>query len=281
MFKRFTGKFSEYTMSDSRFIGDIITEADSYNLEQYLLNDILKLLDKIILNRLSSDLLFQKNYWSWGFITTYYSNFYMAQLLNRIVGSFYMYKNESFNKYITYDKNLSLYNVPQNKNNEPSHLREFKRLKDNFSYTKTWNDIELKKLLDIINLESKDLLFKYTIDNEIQESKIRNEINYRLKNYKEIEYSSKKNLQYSKIYKKIINGEFCNLKDERNFNIVQINQKRFLLLSILIKEIIAVNSAFKIKLNRLNESLEQKYETEFHNVNQNIKTSIQGLLNEI
>jgi len=281
MFKKFTDKFSEYTMSDSRFIGDIITEADSYELEQYLLNDILKLLEKVILNRLSADLLFQNNYWSWGYVTIYYSNFYIAQILNRIVGNFFIFKEKNFNKYITYNKDLLLYNIPQNNNNEASHLREFKKLKNNFSYIKTWNDTKLNELLDIINVENKDFLFKYTIDNEIQESKIRNEINYKLRNYKEIEYNQKKNIQYYKMYEKIISNEFCILKDERNFNLVQINQKRFLFLSILIKEIIVINPAFKIKLDRLNKSLEQKYQTEFHNVNSNIKVSIQGLLNEL
>ena len=62
MFEKFTDKFSEYTMSDSRFINDIVIEADDYSLDAYLLNDIVKLLDKVILNKLSSDLLFQKNY---------------------------------------------------------------------------------------------------------------------------------------------------------------------------------------------------------------------------
>ena len=278
MFERFTDKFSEYTMSDSRFINDIITEADDYLLDAYLLNDIVKLLDKVILNKLSSDLLFQKNYWSWGFVTTYYSNFYMTQILNRIVGNFFMYKTNNFNKNIKYNKESLLYNVPESNNGETSHLREFKKLKSNFSYIKTWNDTELQNLLDIIQVKNKDLLFKYTIDNEIKESEIRNKINYRLHHYKEIEFNQKAILFNQKVYNLITTNKQCRCNNYPSFELLQINQKRFLFLSILIKEIIQVNPAFKLKLKRLNRYLELKYNNEFHNVNIHIKNSIKGLL---
>lgn len=278
MFERFTDKFSEYTMSDNRFINDIIIEVGDYSLNAYLLNDIIKLLDKVILNKLSSDLLFQKGYWSWGFVTIYYSNFYMVQVLNRITGNFFMYKRDKFNKNISYDQDTNLYNVPSQNNGETSHLREFKKLKNNFSYIKMWDDAKLQYLLDLAKVKDKDLLFKYTIDNEIKESEIRNEINYRLKHYQEIEYNSRKNIAYTKIYNKITHDNFCLLKDKQAFNLVQVNQKRFLFLSIFIREIIKINPAFKLKLKRLNEHLEMKYNNEFHDVNIHIKNSIQGLL---
>jgi len=261
MFEKFTDKFSEYTMSDDRFI-----------------NDILKLLDKIILNKLSSDLLFQKNYWSWGFVTIYYSNFYMAQILNRIVGDFFMYKTSNFNKNIKYNNANLLYNIPETNNGETSHLREFKKLKNNFSYIKTWDNIKLQTLLDIINVKNKDTLFKYTIDNDIKESEIRNEINYRLHHYKEIELEQKAVLFNQKVYTLIITDKACRCINYPSFELLQINQKRFLFLSIFIKEIIKINPAFKLKLKRLNEHLEMKYNNEFHDVNIHIKNSIQGLL---
>lgn len=278
MFEKFTDKFSEYTMSDSRFINDIVIEANDYSLDAYLLNDIVKLLDKVILNKLSSDLLFQKNYWSWGFVTIYYSNFYMTQILNRIVGNFYIYKAKNFNKYLTYDKNSCLYNVPEDNNGETSHLREFKKLKSNFSYIKTWDNTKLKNLLDIVQVKNKDLLFKYTIDNEIKESEIRNEINYRLHHYKEIELEQKVRLFNKKVYNLITTNKQCRCSNYPSFELLQINQKRFLFLSILIKEIIQVNPALKLKLKRLNKYLELKYNNEFHNVNIHIKDSIKGLL---
>jgi len=275
---KFTDKFQDYTLSNNRFINDVISEEGEEDLEECLLNDILKLLDKVILNRLSADLLFQKNSWSWGFVTIYYSNFYMTQLLNRIAGDFFMYKSKNFNKNIKYNKINKLYTVPANNNGETSHLREFKKLKNNFSYIKTWNDVKIKPLLNCINIQDKDLFFKYTIDNDIKESEIRNEINYRLRFYKDIEYSQRKTIFYYSIYKKIINDNFCNLKEKRAFNLVQINQKRFLFLEIFIKEIINNNPAFKIKLQRLNDHLETKYNNEFHSVNIEIINSVRRLL---
>ena len=274
---KFTEKFEDYTLSSDSFVNDYITEVDSYDLSPYLLNDILKLLEKSILNKLSADLLFQKNYWSWGFVTIYYSNFYMVQVLNRIAGNFFMFKSKNFNKNITYDKLNNLYAVPPQNNGETSHLREFKKLKDNFAYIKTWDDDKLQELLQIINVENKDILFKYTIDNDIKESEIRNEINYRLKEYQEIEYNNRKNILYRKIYNKIINNNFCLFKDDRAFNLIQINQKRFLFLSIFIKEIKEINPSFKIKLTRMGQKLEEKYDNEFHSVNLDIKESIKGL----
>lgn len=279
MFKKFTDKFDEYTMSDDRFINDIIIDVDNYDFRAYLLNDILKLLDKVILNKLSADLLFQKNYWSWGFITIYYSNFYMTQILNRINGNFYIFKNNSFNKNIKYDKNIKMYNVPAANNGETTHIREFKRLKDNFSYIKRdWNDEKIAKILEIVKVKNKDLLFKYTIDNDIKESEIRNAINYKLNHYQEIELEQKEILFNQKVYDLIITDRQCRCDNYSSFELVQINQKRFLFLSILINEIVDVNPAFKIKLNRLNENLNLKYNTEFHNVNLHLKNSIKELL---
>jgi len=275
---KFTDKFQDYTLSNDALISDIIEEIGEENLEPYLLNDILKLLDKVILNKLSADLLFQKKYWSWGFVTIYYSNFYMTQLLNRIAGDFFMYKNNSFNKNIKYNKDNKLYTIPMTNNGETSHLREFKKLKNNFSYIKTWNDNKIRPLLDIINIENKNLLFKYTIDNDIKESEIRNEINYRLKSYKEIEYNQRKNNFHYNIYKKIINNNFCKLKEQRAFNLIQINHKRFLFLQIFIKEIVNNNSAFKIKVQKLDNKLEDKYANEFSDVNIEVKNSVKRLL---
>jgi len=278
MFERFTDKFSEYTMSDNRFINEIISEADDYSLNAYLLNDIIKLLDKVILNKLSSDILFQKNYWSWGFVTIYYSNFYMTQILNRIAGDFFIYKANNFNKNIKYNSANSLYTIPENNNGEASHLREFKKLKNNFSYIKTWNNAKLQNLLNIVEVKNKDILFKYTIDNEIQESEIRNEINYRLHHYKEIELGQKAILFNQKVYNLIITNRACRCINYPPFELLQINQKRFLFLSVFVREMINNNPAFKLKLKRLNENLELKYNNEFHNVNIDIQNSIKGLL---
>ena len=278
MFEKFTDKFADYTMSHTNYINEIITDEDNYNLDKYLLNDILKLLEKSILNKLSSDLLFQKNYWSWGFVTIYYSNFYMAQALNKISGNFYMYKNNRFNKLITYDRDTGLYCVPTENNGETAHIREFKRLKDNFSYIKTWKDEKINELLSHFSISNKDILFKYTIDNEIKESEIRNEINYRLKNYNEIILDSKKQDCRKKIYNLLLTTYRCNCNKFKNFELVKINHYRMIFLSILIQEIKNHNPAFKTKIVRLKEKLNIKYNQEFHDVNENVIKNIERLL---
>ena len=55
-------------------------------------------------------------------------------------------------------------------------------------------------------------------------------------------------------------------------------EKRILFLSILLHEIKAINPAFKIKIQRLEQNINQKYNTVFHDVNQNTKALIGELL---
>ena len=93
-----TSKFQNYTYNDTKIVSEYLTtlknsnQLDTNNLQiqEYLLPEILVLLKKAVLNRFSTDLLFQKNYWSWGFVTLYYSNFYLAQALNRLKGNFFL-----------------------------------------------------------------------------------------------------------------------------------------------------------------------------------------------
>ncbi|NES80102.1 MAG: hypothetical protein F6K10_00470 [Moorea sp. SIO2B7] len=46
------------------------------NVNNYILTDIEKLLDKSILNICATDDLIIKGYFSWGFVTSYYANFF-------------------------------------------------------------------------------------------------------------------------------------------------------------------------------------------------------------
>ena len=51
--------------------GFIITDANNY-----ILTDIEKLLSKAILNICATDYLIKKGYFSWGFVTSYYANYF-------------------------------------------------------------------------------------------------------------------------------------------------------------------------------------------------------------
>ena len=280
MFEFYTNKFKDFTLSSDKTVNEIILEEHLtgnviFPLERVLLNDIAILLEKAILNKLSSDIQFQKNYWTWGFVTVYYSNFYLAQILNRLSDKFYIYINDGLNKEVVYKNNY--YEFGQN-NRDNTHQREFKLLKSNYSTIKTYGDIRLKLIFDILQITEKDKIFKYTIDNEIKESEIRNRINYQLKHYKEINLESKNLTIYKKWYDDIIVKNKVSSHYPDYFQLLIINEKRFLFLSILLNEIKAINPAFKIKIQRLEQNINQKYNTVFHDVNQNTKALIGELL---
>ena len=181
-------------------------------------------MEKAILNKLSSDIQFQKNYWTWGFVTVYYSNFYLAQLLNRLSNKFYIYINESLNKEVIY--NNGIYEFGQN-NRDNTHQREFKLLKSNYSTIKTYGDLRLKPIFDIFQITEKNEIFKYTIDNEIKESEIRNRINYQLKHYKEIHLTNEEFENYKQLFQEIISNTISNEYPDY-FQLLIINEKRFL-----------------------------------------------------
>ena len=280
MFEFYTNKFKDFTLSSDKTVNEIILEEFNngnsiFPLEKVLLNDILILLEKSILNKLSSDIQFQKNYWTWGFVTVYYSNFYLAQILNRLSDKFYIYINDGLNKEVVYKNNY--YEFGQN-NRDNTHQREFKLLKSNYSTIKTYGDIRLKLIFDILQITEKDKIFKYTIDNEIKESEIRNRINYQLKHYKEINLESKNLTIYKKWYDDIIVKNKVSSHYPDYFQLLIINEKRFLFLAMLLNEIKAINPAFKIKIERLSEKINEKYDSTFHDVNLNTRVLIGELL---
>lgn len=276
MFEFYTNKFKDFTVSNDKTVNEIILEEHQngniiFSLERVLLNDIVILLEKSILNKLSSDIQFQKNYWTWGFVTVYYSNFYLAQILNRISDKFYIYINDNLNKEAIYKNNS--YEFGQN-NGDNTHQREFKLLKANYSKIKLYGDKKLKSILDFFNTTNKDMIFKYTIDNEVKESEIRNRINYQLRHYKEINLERKNLDRYKRWYDDIIISNKVNSHYPDYFQLLIINEKRFLFLAMLLNEIKAINPAFKIKIERLSEKINEKYDSTFHEVNSNTKALI-------
>ena len=280
MFEFYTNKFKDFTVSSDKTVNEIILEEHLtgnviFPLERVLLNDIAILLEKAILNKLSSDIQFQKNYWTWGFVTVYYSNFYLAQILNRLSNKFYIYVDDSLNKEVIY--NNDIYEFGQN-NGDNTHQREFKLLKANYSKIKTYGNTRLQPIFDIYQTTEKDKIFKYTIDNEIKESEIRNRINYQLKHYKEINLEHKNLDRYKRWYDDIIISNKVNSHYPDYFQLLIINEKRFLFLSILLNEIKAINPAFKIKIERLSEKINEKYDSTFHDVNLNTRVLIGELL---
>ncbi len=282
MFEFYTDKFKNFTCSSDKTVNEVIVEFVSseqsiFTLDDYLLSDVVRLLEKSILNKLSSDLQFKNNYWSWGFVTVYYSNFYLAQILNRLSNKFYIFANKNINKEISYDTTSGAYYFGQN-NGDNTHQREFKLLKSNYSKLKTFTDSQLLPILITTKLQTKDEVWKYTFDNIIKESEIRNIINYQLKHYREIELKNKTIDSYKKFYENILTNTRYSSHYPDYFQLLMINEKRFLFLSMLIQEIKTNNPGFEIKINKLKENIENKYTTIFHDVNPETKKLIGDLL---
>lgn len=282
MFENLIDKFENFTVSSDKTVNQHVIEyrdgqRSALDLNLVLLNDCLILLEKAILNKLSSDLLFKQNYWTWGFVTVYYSNFYLAQILNRLSNRFYVYARKDINIEITFDVSCDIYVIGQN-NGDNTHQREFKLLKANYSRYKTERNDKISQILSAVHLKNKDTMFKYTIDNEIKESEIRNQINYQLKHYKEIHIEDKTILTYRKWYEKILNNQKFSSTYPNYFQLLMINEKRFLFLAVLLKEIKAKNSGFSIKLDGMHNKIKAKYSTVFHDVDTRTKNLIEDLL---
>ena len=91
-------EFQNYSYNDSTSISEYLNNLNISNsldterleIREFLLHEILILLNKSILNRFSTDVLFQNNYWSWGIVSLYYSNYFLSQALNRLKGNFFV-----------------------------------------------------------------------------------------------------------------------------------------------------------------------------------------------
>ncbi len=283
IFNNIISKFQDYTLSQNETVHEYITqnpEIKEVNLNSYLLNDIIKLTEKIIFNKLDSDLLFQKGSWNWGWITLYYSNFYIAQAINRLKGDFFLYVRKDFNRNIIFNKTNYLYDFSR-KNGDNSHKREFKKLKENFSYIKRdFNDNEnLHQLLTITNSDNKEMFFKYVIDNDIKESEIRNKINYQLKHYKNFILKETEKVKYKEKYLEILESDYelLDIKDNSVFSLLIINHKRICFLSILLSELENVNPSFKLKKERLLKFIDDKINNDYVYINDNIKNLIKRI----
>ena len=106
--------------------GFTITEANNY-----ILTDIEKLLSKAILNICATDYLIKRGYFSWGFVTSYYANFFLIQGLNRTQLSFITFTDRAIDCLCQnyQETTMSIKSIDKSKD---QHRREFNRFFDNF-----------------------------------------------------------------------------------------------------------------------------------------------------
>lgn len=106
--------------------GFIISGANNY-----ILTDIEKLLSKAILNICASDNLIKKGFFSWGFITSYYANFFLVQGLNRTQLNFTTWVESSIDC-LSQNYQKQTLQIKAIAKSADQHQREFKRFFENF-----------------------------------------------------------------------------------------------------------------------------------------------------
>jgi hypothetical protein len=163
---------------------------DSYN---YILGDVEKLLDKTLINICASNLLLAKGYFNWGYVTSYYANFFITQGLNRLMLNFTTFNKSTI---ICSSKNYSQKSLTLKKNNKSnnSHESQFQMYYENFKHFQSlksidryWNiGIRAFKLKDeahlrnIINYQiEKNIYYELDIDLVLFNNIIYDNINYK------------------------------------------------------------------------------------------------------
>lgn len=246
-------KFQNYTFNQDKHISSYLTELknagtlDENNLliEEYLLPEILILTKKSILNRMSADLLFINNYWSWGFVSLYYSNFFSAQALNRLKGNFYTRVSNSMKK-IEYADNV--YRLLSASGGD-THKQEFIKLRENYLFLMTNNK------------------YKSSIPDDYQnrpfynESKVRNDVNYGLEHYNEFEKQITSGFTTNEFLEKYNNNDF----EREEFKLLEKNLSRLKLLIDILNKIKDTNTTFELP-----------YETFINNFKVNSKYKFQN-----
>ncbi|MDB9447589.1 hypothetical protein [Anabaena sp. CS-542/02] len=137
------------------------------DVNNYILTDIEKLLSKAVLNICSSDNLIKQGYFSWGFVTSYYANFFLVQGLNRTQLSFTTWVSRSVNCHGKDYLKKNIY-IKAIANSTDEHQRQFQRFFENFKHFRSRSGIDRFWNIGIQPFE---------LGNE---SEIRNKINYEI-----------------------------------------------------------------------------------------------------
>ncbi len=152
----------KYNSPDDYAKGFIITNANNY-----ILTDIEKLLSKAVLNICSTDSLLRQGYFSWGFVTAYYANFFLIQGLNRTQLNFTTWVHSSVDcQGQNYQKGtIQIQSIAKSTD---EHKRQFRRFFENFKHFRNRKAIDRYWNIGIQPFDLGD------------EPEIRNQINYEI-----------------------------------------------------------------------------------------------------
>ena len=239
-------KFQNYTYNDSKTLKEYLIDLqnsgnlDTNNLQiqEYLLPDILTIFKKAILSRYATDLLFQYNYWSWGFISLYYSNFFLAQSLNRLKGDFFIRLNNGMkNIQLDSDNQYKLLNT----NSSDTHKKEFEKLRENYLFLIPNRNYKLVVPDDYSNRPF------------FNESKVRNDINYTLDYFKELDNKFTQQIDLN-----LCKNNYIDNITLSEFKLLEINNKRLEFIFDLLNLVKEQNSNFEIKFNNFTKLLKKQ-----------------------
>lgn len=194
--RSFKQYFQDLYLSEEELTeGKIIKGA--YN---FILADVEKLITKIISNILSSYLLNKEGMLSWGYVTSYYANYFSFQALNRLHLNFLSYVDSlylcSFSNYI--NNELLIKKSDSNK----THLREYQL------YAEKRNKMSMEKSPDRLwSIANSKFIFG-------DEVNLRNEINYSITANNFAEFMMPKT-EFLKIKNQILNSPLS-IKIDRN-----------------------------------------------------------------
>ncbi|MHC5310939.1 hypothetical protein ACYSNM_12915 [Myroides sp. LJL116] len=140
------------------------------DISNFILNDVKILLKKSITNILAADSILLTGSSSWGFVTTYYSNFFSIQALNRLSLNFNLHLKHYYDiKILNYTKGE--FHLKRNDGSTGSHQQQFDKFYNNYMVYRNKRSINRSWNLGIYR-------FKEGI-----ETMLRNEINYSISNY--------------------------------------------------------------------------------------------------
>jgi uncharacterized protein (UPF0332 family) len=148
-------------------LNDGITITDSNN---YILRDIEILLDKAIINLGAADLLLKKGYFHWGFVTSYYSNFFSVQALNRLQINFNTWTEKGIECKVTSYLKKEI-EVKTANSSKGSHNSQFHKFYENYLIFRNTRSIDRYWTLAIREFRLR------------AEALLRDEINYSIENY--------------------------------------------------------------------------------------------------
>jgi hypothetical protein len=136
----------------------------------YILRDVNYLVNKSILNICACDLLIKKGYFHWGFITSYYSNFFSIQSLNRLKLNFNTWTNSGIDCTLVNYNNQEL-EVKFSNSSGGSHESQFNRFYENYQNFRNRKSIDRYWGLGIHPFKMRfEALLRNEINYQIEES---------------------------------------------------------------------------------------------------------------